>query len=274
MSALALKLRKPLAFLQRDLIIAASYRFQFFSQILVVVFAIFTLYFISKVFGAQPLPALSKYGGNYFAFAIIGFSFSSYLSTALNSLSKSIREAQMTGTLEPLLITQTSVTTLIVSSSLYSFLLTSLQVVLFLGIGAFAFGVDFSAANYGAAVVIFILTILSFSSLGIISAAFIMVFKRGNPVNWLFTSVSWLLGGVYYPVSVLPDWLQTISKFLPMTHALEGIRLALLQGASFSRLEESFFCLGLFTVVFLPASLLVFRWAVQQAKVHGSLTHY
>ena len=101
-----------------------------------------------------------------------------------------------------------------------------------------------------------------------------MAFKRGNPINWLFTSASLLLGGVYYPVSVLPDWLQQVSAFLPMTHALEGIRLAMLQGHNLQMLSTSVLGLGLFTIIVLPLSLVMFQFAVRQAKIHGSLTQY
>ncbi len=232
------------------------------------------MYFLAKILGSKPLPVLEKYGGDYFAFVIVGFGFSSYLNVALNSLSKSIREAQMMGTLEVILVTQTGIPTIILSSSLYSFLLTSIHVILFLTIGTIAFGVDFSNANLIAAFLIFVLTIISFSTLGIVSAAFIMVIKRGDPITWLLTSVSWLLGGVYYPVSVLPDWLQKISYILPITHSLEGMRLALLRGYSIESLSHSILALVTFSVIMLPLSIFLFRLAVRHAKTNGSLTQY
>ena len=274
MSTLILSFKKPLAFIQRDFLNSASYRFAFISQIFGILFSILTLFFLSKLLGAKPLPALSAYGGDYFAFVLIGFGFSSYLNVALNSLSKSVREAQMMGTLEALLVTKTEIPTIIISSSLYSFLLTSVHVIVFLSIGAIAFGVDFSNANFLAAFLIFILTIISFSSLGIISAAFIMIIKRGNPVNWIFTSFSWLLGGVYYPISVLPHWLQKISYLLPITHALEGMRLAMLKGDSIASLSMSIMALCIFSAIMLPLSIVSFRWGIKRAKINGSLTQY
>ena len=101
-----------------------------------------------------------------------------------------------------------------------------------------------------------------------------MIMKRGNPVDWLVTGISWLLGGVYYPVSVLPDWLQKISYMLPITHSLEGMRMALLKGSSIGELTNSVMALGIFSIIMLPISVLSFRMAVRQAKIHGSLTQY
>ncbi len=274
MSGILLSLKKPLAFTKRDFLISISYRFDFIFQFLGVLFSILTLYFLSSLFGSQPLESISKYGGDYFSYVIIGFSFSSYLAVSLNSLSKSIREAQTTGTLEALLVTQTEIPTIIISSSIYSFLITSVHVLLFLTIGVVFLGIDFSNANYLAAMIIFILTIISFSSLGIISASFIMIMKRGNPVDWLVTGISWLLGGVYYPVSILPDWLQKISYMLPITYSLEGMRMALLKGSSIGELTNSVIALGIFSIIMLPISVLSFRMAIRQAKIHGSLTQY
>ena len=110
--------------------------------------------------------------------------------------------------------------------------------------------------------------------MGILAASFIMVLKRGDPITWAFGALSSLLGGVYYPITVMPEWMQWFSKLLPITYALEAMRLALLQGASFSTLMPDILMLGIFSVLLLPVSLFAFRYAVQQAKVDGSLTHY
>ncbi len=101
-----------------------------------------------------------------------------------------------------------------------------------------------------------------------------MVIKRGDPVTWIFTSLSWLLGGVIYPISILPDWLQKFSHLLPITYCLEGMRLALLKGLSTSALLPDISVLALFSVVLLPLSVGLFGYAVKRAKIEGSLTHY
>ena len=66
-----------------------------------------------------------------------------------------------------------------------------------------------------------------------------MIFKRGNPIVWLFGGLSWLLGGVLYPVSVLPWWLSRASALLPITYTIEGLRAALLREAPWSELWHS-----------------------------------
>jgi ABC-2 type transport system permease protein len=131
-----------------------------------------------------------------------------------------------------------------------------------------------SNANLVGALITLILTIICFSSLGIISASFIMVLKQGDPINWVFSALSGLLGGVFYPITVLPQWLQMFSYILPITYSLNAMRLALLQGYSLEALAPDILALMLFSVVMLPFSILAFRYAVRRAKVDGSLTQY
>jgi ABC-2 type transport system permease protein len=90
----------------------------------------------------------------------------------------------------------------------------------------------------------------------------------------LFNATSSFLGGIYYPVTILPGWLQFFSYLLPVTYALRGMRLALLQGASTGAILPDILVLALFSVLLMPASLSAFRFAVRRAKVDGSLSQY
>ncbi|MEE9193163.1 MAG: ABC transporter permease [Thermodesulfobacteriota bacterium] len=269
-----ISLRKPWAFLLKDFINETSYKFSFIIQFLGIFFTVLVFFFLSKLFGNAVSPLLKPYGGDYFSFVLIGIAFANYLQVSLRSFSSCIRDAQILGTLEALLVTQTSIPTIIFSSSLYSFVLASLRVIVFLLIGVLALGLNIGDANFMGAILILLLTIFSFSSLGIISASFIMVLKRGDPLSWIFTSMSWLLGGVYYPITVLPDWVQKFSYLLPITYSLEGMRLALLKGYTLRALLPSIIPLLIFTIIMLPVSMWVFKYAVKRAKVDGSLIKY
>lgn len=180
----------------------------------------------------------------------------------------------MTGTLEAMLMSPTSVSTIVLCSSIWSYLMTSLRVLAYLAVGAVFLGVNLGRGNYLSALLILALTIVTFSSLGIIAASFIMVLKRGDPVTWLFSTLSSLLGGVYYPVSVLSLWLQRLSHLLPITYSLRAMRLALLQGYPLAALIPDILVLAIFSLILLPLSLLAFRYAVHRARMDGSLTHY
>ena len=267
-------MKKPLIFLWRDFIQETSYKLSFAMQIIGIFSSILVYFFLSKLFGDAGTHYLKPYGGNYFSFVLIGVAFFSYLGVSVQAISSSIREGQTLGTLEALLITQTEIPTIIVSSSLYGFLWASFKVAVYLFLGVAVFGIDIGRANLAGAFLLLFLTITSFTSVGIISASFVMVLKRGDPVGWLFTSLSALLGGLYYPVSVLPDWVQHIAYLLPVTYALEGMRLALLKGYSINELLPNIFALVIFSCIMMPLSIISFKYAVKKAKKEGSLTQY
>lgn len=205
---------------------------------------------------------------------LIGVAFADYLSVSLGSFSSQIRSAQMMGTLEALLVTPTSISTILFSSTLYNFSFTSVRVILYLITGVFVFGLNLHFTSLSAFLLVMVLTILAFSGIGLLSAAFIIVFKQGSPINWIVGTASGLLGGVFYPVSVLPSWLKPYVNFLPITHALEAMRQVLLKGATFSAIYDNILALSIFVILLLPLGLLAFGYGLNLARKEGSLIHY
>lgn len=262
------------AFLRRDALQKFSYRTAFVLEVVSVLLSVATFYYVAKLIGPAALPALSAYGGDYFAFVLLGIAFSSYQSVGMHSFSENLREEQVTGTLESLLAAPVGLPALLLGFAQWDILYATSQTALYLLAGTAVFGASFHAAGLPAALLIFALTLTSCAGLGLFSAAFILMFKRGDPVAWLVAAASELLGGVYFPVAILPDWLRTLSLFIPMTHSLEGMRLALLKSASVREVAPQAAALALFTAVFLPLGAVFFRKALARAKKDGSLGHY
>lgn len=265
---------KAISFLKRDIQEMLSYKLVFLGQLIGIIFPLFTFFFVSKLIDGSSIQSLTPYGNEYFPFVLIGIAFSSYLMLSLHSFSGIIVDAQRTGTLEALFCTQTSLPAILISASIFPFLEGAINVILYLVVGVLFFGVRFVNPNILGALLISILTIFCFAGIGIISASFIMVFKKGDPVMWLFSSVSGLLGGVMYPVSIMPVWLQKISRFVPLTHSLEGIRKSLLTGSSISELSTEITVMAILSVTLFPIGIYMFSKAVKKAKKDGTLTHF
>jgi ABC-2 type transport system permease protein len=262
------------AFLKRDISLALSYRLSFVLRIFGIFFSVASFYFLSRLFGNSMVSQLDQYGGDYFSFVLIGLAFTGYLGLSLSNFSSSIREGQMTGTLEIMLLSPTRLSSILLSSSLWSYLQTTINVVIYLIIGALVFGFDVSNANFVTAVIVLILSIVSFSGFGILSAAIVMIVKQGDPISWLFGGFSSLLSGVYYPISVLPTWLTPLSHALPMTYALDAMRLAMLKGASLYDIRMDVIVLLGFSIVLTPIAFYAFKLALKRAKIEGSLIQY
>ena len=261
-------------FLWKDWVQARSYKASFIFQNVAILFPLVTLLFLDRVFENVSPSAIQPYGGDYVAFALIGVVVTTYSATALRAFSMGLRTAQMTGNLEALLMTRASIPTVLFGWSLYPFLRATISSMVFLAAGFLLLDLELARANIPGATLIFILTVLVTASLGIIAASFVLVFKQGDPFTGIIVVAAGLLSGTMYPITVLPDWLQVISKALPQTHSIEGMRQAVLQGASMGELRTELAVLTVFAALLFPLALTVFRHAMHRAKVEGSLAHY
>lgn len=267
-------LQTPLAFLRKDLLEATSYRLNFVLGAGGIVLTLLFLALVSDFVGPLVEQRLDGYQGNYFSFVVLGIGLQSFLSTALLQLSSDIRRAQTLGTLEALLATRTSVAALMACMPLYAFLQTSTRVFGYLVLGVWFFDMPIRWGNWPAALAVLALTIVAFACLGMVVASFTIAFKRSQPITTLISALSLFLGGIYYPLSVLPNWIRDYAYLLPITPALEGIRLALLNEGSWRDIAPFLLMLTAFIVILTPVALLAFRWALRRSMRDGTLTQY
>jgi ABC-2 type transport system permease protein len=266
-------LRSCLLFFERDLRIASTYRSPLVLELIEALFGAAMFYFVARFVDSPQLRESLPRGTSYFAYSLVGFVFFDYLHVALGAFDRSLEEARDTGTLEPLLISQVSLPVILVGSAVYPFVVTTLRIAVYLGWGAILFGFPLHSANWFSVVVVLAGSLLAFSGLGIFSSAFLVLFKRGNPSRWFFLGVSSVVGGMLFPISILPDWLQVVARVNPVTYALDAMRAALLDGAGLFAIAYPLVILFLFAAVLLPLSMLAFSWAVRRTKITGTLSH-
>ncbi|MDQ6699378.1 MAG: ABC transporter permease [Acidobacteriota bacterium] len=262
------------AFFKRDAIIAFSYRISFAVSLLEVVTILGVFYYIGKTIGQQNLPVLERYGGSFLAFLLIGIALTDCVGVSLTTFAQQIREGQMTGTLEATLMSPVALARILVYSSLWAYAFSALRLILYLGLGGLLYGVGLGHANLLSATAIFILTILCFMGVGMFWAGVVLLIKRGEAIMHLLGYVVILVSGVLFPRGVLPAWVQRVGEMVPMTHALEGMRLALLQGRSVGELAPVFWKLMAFAVALQIIGIAGFNAAVKISKTGGSLAEY
>jgi ABC-2 type transport system permease protein len=95
--------------------------------------------------------------------------------------------------------------------------------------------------------------------------------EKGTQLGFVAQGVMLVVSGVYYPVSVLPQWMQWLATISPATYALRGIRSAILDGAGVGALWSDIWPLLVIGVVAVPLGLEVFRRGEIHAKRHGKL---
>jgi len=267
-------INKIAAIVRKDFLMESSYKTAFVSGFLGIVVNLLVFFFIDKLFGHRIAPHLEPFGIGFFPYVMLNMGFFHYIGIGAGSFAARIRQEQLQGTLESLFLTPTETPTLLTGMGIWSFVYASLNVLIYAAMGYFLFNIDFSGVNIASFIIVLILTIVSFSSLGIISASFILIIKKGNPVEWLLNSVEAILGGVYFPVTILHTSLQALAQCLPITHAIRALQLAVYQGYSIYDLKTEITVLALFSAVLLPLSGWIFERSLERVRRMGGLGQY
>jgi len=269
-------LRRIWAFIVRDWRLELSYRMQFFLRVLSILIVVTTLFFISKIFrGGFVDPRFAQWS-NPLAAWLTGLAVLNYFMTGFSSLANAIRQEQVQGTLESVLMTPINVPTIIIASSAWDFVQATFFSSLYLLFGWLFFDVHYRG-NFLLALAFLLLTTVVLSCLGILSASFAMVFKRADPFGVFLGTGAALFSGVFFPTQLIREYaggLAMISKLLPPTYGLDGIRRVLIEGHGLAQVREPLITLLAFLAFLLPLSLWVFGRAVRRAKREGSLIQY
>jgi ABC-2 type transport system permease protein len=211
-------------------------------------------------------------GARLTTFLLIGSILWGYLSMIFDLLSETVSWERWEGTIEYTFMSPASRATQLIGTSIYAITYGVVRTAVIFGIVSLFFDMDLSNANYFSAVVILVLCSVSLVGLGMVAAVMPLLSpEKGQQVASIFTAVLLLVSGVYYSVSVLPNWMQWIAKFSPITYALEGMRSALLDGATLDETWSSIWPLLIMGAILVPGGLLIFRAGERYAKRTGLL---
>jgi ABC-2 type transport system permease protein len=137
---------------------------------------------------------------------------------------------------------------------------------------ALLFGLSMPDADFFSALAVLAVASVSFLGIGMMTAVLPLVSpEKGTQIGFVAQGVLLVVSGVYYPVSVLPGWMQALATISPATYALRGIRAAILNGASVGALWGDIWPLLLIGAVAVPLGLEIFRRGELYAKRHGKL---
>ena len=261
---------KVLVIARRDLLTAMRYRAGFWSHVIATLAEIAGFYFLARAVG----PGYRPDGVSYFPFLLVGTSLYGFLLMGTNTFLDSVREAQWSGTMEVLMTTSTPGPVIVLLTALSAYGGRIFDLLLYLGLGVLLFRAPLQHPNVAAALVIFILSLLLAVALGIGAAALQVLTQKGSALLWLFGSVVWLMSGTMFPVSVLPAWVQRVSWLIPLTYSLDGLRAALLRGASLADMSKLISVLAVYAAVLLPASLYLLSATLRHARTRGTLSFY
>jgi ABC-2 type transport system permease protein len=258
-----------LAVLKRDLHVYISYRARFASQLLTAIFSLTLFYYVSRLVHVSGFPSPDS----YFAFVIVGIALVSVLYSCF-SVAELVRQELVAGTFERLMLSPFGAIRSMVAMSLFPLLYSFVLAAATLGLGALVFGLQLHWATLPLSVPAMGLALLAFLPFGLIFAALTISTKQGAVgTSWVIALIS-IVGGLYFPVSLLPGWAQTAAELQPFTAATEVLRHLLVNSPQETSLLAGLAKLVGFAIVLLPVSIFAVHQAIRFGQRRGTIIEY
>jgi ABC-2 type transport system permease protein len=268
------ELGKLPAFVRRDFLVAWSYRLAFASEWASLVLQAFMFYFVGLMVDETVLP---EYGGSratYMEFVAVGIALGTFMQLALSRVATGIRNEQVAGTLESLLMTPTASATIQIGTVVYDLIYIPVRTIVFLALVAVGFGLQFEADGLLPAAAVLLAFIPFVWGIGIATAGGILTYRGATAFTGFGLTVLTLFSGAYFPLTLLPDWVEPLAAVNPVAIAIEGMRQPLLGGTGWSETAVDVLTLLPFAVVSLAVGITIFRLALRRERRRGSLGLY
>jgi ABC-2 type transport system permease protein len=254
---------------RRDYLLERSYHFQLTMRYISTIFGVLMFYFIGRLVGNAA--ELQQYGGEYFSFALIGLIVMALANTGVRQVSRTFTGESSSRTLEILLTAPTPLGSIIAGSLVVPFALSGINVAVYLVVGFLLGGVSYTIGGSLLALPILILTVGTFVAVGITSAAFLVLTRRGEPFSTLMMQTTNVLAGTVFPVAVLPGYLQVAAHLLPAFYGLRALRAVLLSNGGLDAVWSDVLILLAFNVVLLPLAMWALHGSLRVARRLGTL---
>jgi ABC-2 type transport system permease protein len=154
----------------------------------------------------------------------------------------------------------------------FSVLYGLLRAVFLFTVCVWFFDLSVPDAEFIAALVVLAIASISFLGIGMMTSVLPLISpEKGTQLGWIAQGTLLVVSGVYYPVEVLPTWMEWLAKISPATYALDGARDAILDGQGLSTMWDEIWPLLIIGVVSVPLGLWIFSRGERYAKKHGKL---
>ena len=195
-----------------------------------------------------------------------------YLGIIFEVLTETVAWERWEGTIEYTFMAPLSRPIHLFGMGLFAIVYGVIRAIMLFAVVALFFHLELANANFAAALIVLVVASVSFIGIGMMTAVLPLISpEKGTQLGFVAQGILLVVSGVYYPVSVLPEWMQWLAKISPATYALDGIRNAIINGAGISAMWPDIWPLILIGIVSVPLGLEVFRRGERYAKRHGKL---
>jgi len=269
MSDSAAAARAFLAVMRRDLQIYMSYRARLLSQTANTLFSLTLFYYVSRLVHVRGFSSPD----DYYAYVVVGISLLGVIYSCFATPGL-VRQELVAGTLERLILSPFGAVRSIIAMTLFPLAYAAIFATVSLALACLVFGLQLHWATIPLSVPMMGLTLLAFLPFGLLFAAITVVVKQENVgTNWVVAVLA-LIGGMYFPLSLLPHWLQLAGKLQPFTAATEVLRHLLVNSQLTAPVGPSVLKLAAFAAVLLPVSIAVLGAAVRLGQRRATIIEY
>jgi ABC-2 type transport system permease protein len=258
-----------LAVMRRDLTVYLSYRTRLVSQLLTSLFSLTLFYYVSRLVHVSGFAT----PGSYFSFVVVGIAMVGVFYSCF-TIPDLVRQELIAGTFDRLLLSPFGGVRSILAMALFPLLYSFVLAALTLGLGCVIFGLHLHWSTVPLSIPVMGLALLAFLPFGLLFAALTVRVKQGSiGTSWVIALLS-IVGGLYFPVSLLPEWLRTASRLQPFTSATSLLRHLLVGSGVGEPPTQSLLKLMLFAAILVPVSLAVLSSSIRSSQRRGTIIEY
>jgi len=269
MSEARIAWRAFLAIMWRDLHVYLSYRTRIVSQLLTAVFSLALFYYVARLVHLQGFNSPAS----YFAFVVVGLALVSVMYSCF-IVPELLRQELVAGTFDRLLLSPFGAVRAVLAMTLFPLLLSFVLAAWTLALGCVMFGLQLHWSTVPLAVPAIVLALLAFLPFGMLFAALTVLVKQGSfGTSWVIALLA-LTGGVYFPIAVLPHWMQDVSRLQPFTPANDVLRHLLVNSPLTTSIGPALLKLAGFAGLLLPVSIYLLSRAIRTGQRRGTIIEY
>ena len=195
-----------------------------------------------------------------------------YLGIIFEILTETVAWERWEGTIEYTFMAPLSRPIHLFGMGLFAIVYGIIRAILLFGVVALFFDINVGGADFLAALVVLLIASIPFIGIGMMTAVLPLISpEKGTQLGFIAQGILLVVSGVYYPVDVLPQWMQWLATISPATYALDGMRDAILEGDGIGMMWDEIWPLIVIGFVSIPLGLEVFRRGERYAKQHGKL---
>lgn len=200
---------------------------------------------------------------NYFSFVAPGIMAMVVMMSLMTGLPHAISYEREVGTLDGMLAAPVHRISILGGKVIAQTTRGMLQGVIILALSILLFGVSIQG-SIALVLGLLLLTVFSIVGLGILITSFTSTEETATMIMMTLTFPMMFLSGVFFPIQQMPQFMQVIAQFLPLTYAVSALRRVVVLGVGVQAISTDIIILFGFGVILLSVALLAFERAMKR----------